>query len=125
MGEAERNRGRFAWWLLFALGLLWTAWSSLVPVSSLPSVNVWDKAAHAINYGVLTWLLAHALPRPGPWVAAGWVVAYGILIEIAQWQSGYRTGDWQDALANGLGAGVAVLVLKLVHRLRQRGSSLG
>lgn len=122
MGAAERNPGR---WALFASGLLWTAWSSLVPVSSLPSVNVWDKAAHAINYGVLTLLLAHALARPGPWVAAGWVAAYGILIEIAQWQSGYRTGDWQDALANGFGAGCAALVLKLAHGLRQRGSGLG
>lgn len=124
MGEEGKSPVFWARWSLFAVGLLWTAWSSLVPVSSLPSITVWDKAAHAVNYGVLTFLLAYALARQRPWGAAGWVVAYGIVIEFAQALSGYRTGDWHDALANGIGAGCAAVVLMLVQRLRQRGSGL-
>lgn len=125
MGVAGKSPIVWTRWSLFALGLLWTAWSSLVPVSALPSVTVWDKAAHAVNYGVLTFLLAYALAWQRPWGAAGWVVAYGILIEVAQALTGHRTGDWHDALANGIGAACAAIALKLGHGLRERRSGIG
>lgn len=123
MGYAETGGWRWAWWSLFVLALFWTAWSSLVPVASLPSVDLWDKAAHAINYGVLTILLVLAMKRSRPWVAAGWAMTYGILIELAQAATGYRTGDWQDAAANGVGIVCAALLIEFMMRARNAARS--
>lgn len=124
MGYAETSGWRWVWRSLIVLALLWTVWASLVPVASLPSVDLWDKAAHAVNYGVLTMLLVLAMKRPRPWVAAGWVMACGMLIELAQAATGYRTGDWKDAAANGVGIICAALLIELIMRARNARSGV-
>lgn len=114
--DAERQRN--VWRLLFAIAAVWTAWASLVPVEALPQVNAWDKLVHAINYGLLTLLLLPSQAPPRPAVAGTWVFLYGAAIEFAQAATGYRHGEWEDALANLLGILVAGTAWRLVTRLR-------
>lgn len=110
-------------WLVAALALAWTAWISLVPVSSLPSVNIWDKAAHFLNYGFLTLLLASLFGRRRQWSAAAMVMLYGVLIEFVQGQGGQRLADWRDIVANGAGILAALALLAVVHWFRDRRGS--
>lgn len=120
MGEkVGSGRYRFLRWTIAAVALVWTAWMSLLPVASLPSISVWDKAAHFANYAVLTFLLASVLGRHRHGQAAVLVMLYGVLIEIAQAYGGQRMGDWQDAVANGAGILTAWCLLCLVARIRK------
>ncbi len=114
--DAERQRN--VWRVLFAIAAVWTAWASLVPVEALPAVNAWDKLVHALNYGVLTLLLLPSQSPPRTTVAGAWVFVYGVAIEFAQAATGYRHGEWQDALANLLGILVAGVLWRLFMRLR-------
>lgn len=107
----DRNaRSRAAVWqalLLFAL--CWTAWVSLLPVQQLPAVSVWDKAAHALTYALLTGLSVAAFPRARLRRCVAGVTAFGIAIEVAQALGGHRHGEWQDVVANFAGAVVVAL----------------
>ena len=55
---------------------------ALSPAPYLPPglFDWWDKAQHAIGFGTLA-----------------------VLIEVLQHLGGYRFGDWQDAVADGVG----------------------
>lgn len=114
--DAERQRN--IWRFLFAAAAVWTAWASLVPVEALPQVNAWDKLVHAINYALLTLLLLPSQSPPRTTVAGSWVFLYGVAIEFAQAATGYRHGEWQDALANLLGVLVAGTAWRLFVHLR-------
>lgn len=94
---------------------------SLVPVPPkiIGDVLSWDKVQHALAYAVLTCLGGWSLaPRRG--ALTGWrkamllAICYGALIEGAQALSGYRTAQFWDAVANGLGAGTAFLAWRLL-----------
>ena len=101
-------RRRFVWRVMFVAALVWTAWGSLVPMSSLPPLHVWDKFAHAAIYALLTALLLQTQWAPRPWIAAACVMFFGIVIELAQAGTAYRSGDWHDALANLVGVVLAL-----------------
>jgi VanZ family protein len=81
---------------------------SLLPVEHLPPIafSWWDKAQHALAFGLLGCfgLLAYFSQRF--YVVAGLLI-FGVLIEIAQSATGWRYGDWQDALADAVGVAVA------------------
>lgn len=94
--------------VLFVAAVIWTAWASLAPPSALPGIVMWDKLVHALNYGFLTLLLLSAQMRPQYRLTGSVMMLYGIVIEWAQTATGYRTGDWHDALANGVGILVVV-----------------
>lgn len=119
MKDREAERRRTFWRVMFAIAAVWTAWASLVPVAALPHVMVWDKLAHALNYALLTLLLLPSQSPPRTRVAGAWVMLYGVAIEFAQAATGYRTGDWHDALANLLGIFVAAALWKGVERARE------
>jgi len=109
-----------AWRALLLLALCWTAWVSLVPVQQLPSVSVWDKAAHALTYACLTGLALLAFPRARPLAAGAAVMLFGIGIEFAQALGGHRHGEWLDAVANLAGVIFAAGGWRLVRHIRQR-----
>ncbi len=94
--------------ILFVAAVIWTAWVSLVPPSALPGIVIWDKLVHALNYGLLTLLLLSSQMRPRYRLTGSVMMLSGMVIELAQTTTGYRTGDWHDALANGVGILVAV-----------------
>ena len=99
-------------WLCF-IGLTGLALSPAPYLPPLEIFNWWDKAQHAIGYGSLTASALLAYPNKSKWKLATLLCMHGCLIEILQYFSGYRYGDWQDALADGLGVvlGMALFVL--------------
>ena len=79
---------------------------ALSPAPYLPPLDVlnwWDKAQHAIGFGTLTALAVLAYPAVSKLRIGLMLVALGVLIEVLQYFSGYRFGDWQDAVADGVG----------------------
>ena len=89
-------------WLCFvALNVL-----ALSPAPYLPPLEIfdwWDKAQHAIGFGTLAVLAVLAYPGVSKLRIGLMLVALGVLIEVLQHFSGYRFGDWQDAVADGVG----------------------
>ena len=79
---------------------------ALSPAPYLPPLDVlnwWDKAQHAIGFGTLTVLAVLAYPDVSKLRIGLLLVALGVLIEVLQHLGGYRFGDWQDAVADGVG----------------------
>jgi VanZ family protein len=79
---------------------------ALSPAPYLPPLDVlnwWDKAQHAIGFGTLAVLAVLAYPDVSKLRMGLMLVALGVLIEVLQYFSGYRFGDWQDAVADGVG----------------------
>lgn len=73
----------------------------------LPSVHVWDKALHAVEYGalgaLLAWPLAQLAPRRSFLLAVLLASAYGASDEIHQWFVPGRDADPRDWIADTLG----------------------
>jgi VanZ family protein len=45
------------------------------------------------------------------------LIAHGVLIEVLQYFTGYRFGDWQDAVADGVGVLVGLVLMAALMRL--------
>ena len=89
------------WLCFFALNAL-----ALSPAPYIPPLEIfnwWDKAQHAIGFGTLTVLAVLAYPKVSKLRIAILLMVLGVLIEVLQYLSGYRFGDWQDAVADGVG----------------------
>lgn len=98
---------RLGFWL--SLSVLTIA--SLVPVQLLPQqvMSIWDKAQHALGFAWLAALGLLAYPRL-VWPLAGGLVLWGGAIELMQWGTGWRYGEWIDWLADVIGITAALLV---------------
>ena len=91
--------------------LFWTSFVAiniltLSPAPYLPPLEIfnwWDKAQHVIAFCTLAVLAVLAYPDVSKLRIALLLMGQGVLIEVLQYFSGYRYGDWQDALADGLG----------------------
>ena len=68
-------------------------------------------------------LLAH--PKVGKLRLAAFLCLNGCLIEVLQYFSGYRFGDWQDALADGVGVMVGMMFYVIVSNFVFVGQALG
>ena len=96
------NLFRFAFWLCF-IALTGLA---LSPAPYLPPLDIFnwlDKAQHAIGYGALMLTAILSYPNISKLHLAALLGLHGCLIEVLQYFSGYRFGDWQDAAADGVG----------------------
>lgn len=107
---------------LLIAGLAVVAWASLVRPGSLPGevALVSDKLLHAVGYAVLGALAIAAGLRPI--VSVALLVAFGLLLEIAQLVSGYRAFEWTDLLADAVGAVIGVAAALIVPAVRRRGA---
>ena len=89
------------WYALGVVLLLGVAFVSLMPV---PDIGVSDKLSHLFTYSVLAgWFCQLAGNRR---ILAGSVVAliaYGMMIEGLQGQTGFRYAEWGDVIANAAG----------------------
>ena len=88
---------------------------ALSPAPFLPPMDIfnwWDKAQHAIGFGSLTMSALLAYPQTSKWKVGALLCLHGCLIEVLQYFSGYRFGDWQDAAADSVGValGLALFV---------------
>ena len=101
-----------AFWIFFlAINAL-----ALTPGSYLPPeiFNWWDKAQHAIAFGVLAVLAVLAYPEASRLRIALLLIGQGVLIEVLQYYGGYRFGDWQDAVADGVGVLVGLAMVRVM-----------
>ncbi len=83
---------------------------SLAPDMPGPSMSGADKLAHILMYLIAMFWFAGIYVRAN-WARVGLVlVLLGIIIELLQATSGWREGDWLDALMNlaGVGLGIAL-----------------
>ena len=89
------------WACFLAINIL-----ALSPAPYLPPLEIfnwWDKAQHAIAFAVLAVLAVLAYPEASRLRIAFLLIGQGVLIEVLQYYGGYRFGDWQDAVADGVG----------------------
>ena len=98
---------KFTFWILCGVVVM----LSLLPVDQLPpaTLDVWDKAQHALGFALLTtagWL---AYPRQRARLASG-LLLLGAGIELAQSFTGWRQGDAWDWLADAVGIAIVMLV---------------
>ena len=107
----------------FVAALVAVAWTSLLPADDLPGVKVSDKLVHVAGYAVLGALAR--LSGLGWPVAVAVVTAFGLLLELAQGASGYRSFEWADLLADVVGAtGGAVVASILMQRWARHRAAL-
>lgn len=99
--------------MVFAASLAAVAWTSLLPPDDLPSTfGLSDKVLHLIGYAVLGVLaVLSGLRWP---LAIGAVVGWGLVLEMTQGLLGYRSFEWLDLVADGLGAAAGALVTSRV-----------
>jgi VanZ family protein len=106
LDSAWRPLSRLGLWQALAtayLGLIGLL--SLLPPSGLPeTAGEYDKWLHAAGYAVAglwaVWLLRRGRPR---WTGLGSLVVYGVVLELLQGLTGYRSADVWDAVANSGG----------------------
>jgi len=71
----------------------------------------WDKAQHALAFGVLMLLGFLAYPRAF-WKVAIALILYGVAIEVIQSWTGWRSGEVLDAVADAVGVLLMGLLIK-------------
>ena len=113
------NIKKALFWVCF-VGLNGLALSPAPYLPPLEVFNWWDKAQHAIGFGTLTVLAVLAYPDVSKLRMGLMLVALGVLIEVLQYFSGYRFGDWQDAVADGVGVLLGLVLARGVLRLVTR-----
>ncbi|MEY2855345.1 MAG: hypothetical protein RL030_2477 [Pseudomonadota bacterium] len=98
----------------FALGLLIVAGivvGSLLPISELPDLRMWDKFEHAFSYVLLAFWYGSIVGRRallGTFIA---LIAFGGAMELLQGGMAFgRTADLRDMLANTTGILIGLLL---------------
>lgn len=107
---------KIAFWICF-WGLNALALSPAPYLPPLEVFNWWDKAQHAIGFGTLAVLAVLAYPQVSKLRIGVWLMVQGVVIEVLQYFSGYRYGDWQDAVADGVGVLLGLLLVAALMRL--------
>lgn len=113
-----RSASPFWRWSFWSIVLV-TVWLSLIPGDQVPSAfHFWDKAQHAFGFTVLGFLGLMAYPgRVSPLFLS--LALLGAGIEVAQWLTGWRTGDWQDWVADCVGIVIGYVAWKWMLRIRR------
>lgn len=98
---------RLAW----CLAMLAVTVLALLPVEQLqlPVLAWWDKAQHALAFGVLTGGALVLWPSRTLRVVVG-MLAYGVGLELAQWAVGWRFAEGADVAADAVGVVAAWLL---------------
>lgn len=105
MSQQKASKLRWSW---LAVGLVWVAaifYFSLAPYPPRP-VTFWqaDKLEHALAYALLMLWFCQVYRQRNPRILlALLLVAMGIAIEYLQGETGYRTFEFADMLANAAG----------------------
>ncbi len=91
------------WLSLVWLLVLATIIISLIPVAPPLHLRFGDKLAHMAIYAVLATGFAGIYTRSRYRAIAVGLILLGGGLELLQSATGYRMGDWNDFLANGIG----------------------
>ena len=104
-------------WSFWAL-VLATLWLSLIPSEQVPQgLHFWDKAQHAAGFTGLGFLGLMAYPGRTRAVVLS-LAMFGFSIEVAQWLTGWRHGDWQDWVADCVGLMIGYAGWWVITRLK-------
>lgn len=76
---------------------------SLIPMPEVVAVNFNDLFLHFVAYGLLMWCFAQAYETVNPWTLMGACAGWGILIEVAQGFTSFRSFEVWDMAANTVG----------------------
>ena len=114
-----KSMNNFHYYLKF---LFWTSFVvinilALSPAPFLPPLEIFnwcDKAQHAIAFAVLAVLAVLAYPEVSKLRIALLLIGQGVLIELLQYYWGYRFGDWQDAVADGVGVLLGLAMVRVM-----------
>jgi hypothetical protein len=105
---ATRKELRFSrlWTILGVLLVCFVIFLSLAPTQSLPdfSFSAGDKVGHLLAYAAMMfWFGQIFRKRRASLLLAAGFVALGIVLEYIQGSTGYRTFEYPDMAANGIG----------------------
>lgn len=117
-GMPIRRRDRAGFRLLLGLTLTLVTWLALTPqpVPMAPGLLL-DKWSHLLAFVALAYLADASWPdRPFDLSKWGFLVGYGIALELIQTQIPNRVFDGADMVANMLGVGVYAFVLRRLLR---------
>ena len=85
-----------------------------------PPLPSHDKINHLLAFAVLAWLAEGAYPgKQRAWARLGWLLAYGLLIEVIQHHLPYRQFSWVDFAADVLGVSSYVAAANLAAGARR------
>ena len=105
--------------VLLAVGVVAVSWTSLAPPEDLPFLGLSDKLLHLLGYALLGVLAVLSGLRWPLAVAA--LVGLGLALELAQGSVGYRSFEWLDLAADGVGAVLGALATaRIVDVVRRR-----
>ena len=97
--------------------MLAVAWLSLAPQDAVPEINLWDKLGHFLAFAMLAIFGGFAFTQGRVELTLGvMLVAFGCILELAQVYISGRSGNIEDALADGLGVVVGTGVLRVLRR---------
>lgn len=101
----------FRWWLALGMGMVMTiAYLSLMSSPPAPvSFEYADKVEHCLAYSILMiWFIQLFERRSHVWVLVA-LLSFGVVIEVSQGLSGFRSFDIWDIMANFTGLGLGWL----------------
>jgi len=106
--SAQPLKHPLIWFSMVYAMLILVAVLSLIPS---PDMGGSDKLLHFVTYFVLSAAFT-TLNRHGRYLlySAAALIAYGVLLEVAQGFTGYRMMDTQDMLANSSGVVLGLMV---------------
>jgi len=113
-----RRPSRYVWRVALALLAATTAALALTPDPG-PAIDTgWDKLNHLLAFAALGLCAQSSAADPGrpAWAWLGLVLAFGVLIEIAQTQVPGRHAEAADLLADALGIACGAVPALLLWR---------
>ena len=105
---------RLAFWICLAVVLT----LALIPPSPYVPTLWWDKANHALAFAVLAVLGSCSYPGRTSAVLLG-LLGYGVLIELLQALTPYRTAEFADVLADAVGLVLGSQLVRLLQQLQK------
>jgi VanZ family protein len=102
--------------ILFWIALFGSYVLAVLPQEEVPRLTPFnDKGNHFIAFAVLTTLLLYAY-RIRYLSSFGWMLSYGIFIEISQLFTINRNSELLDVVADSIGALIGILLYRLIRK---------
>lgn len=107
--------------VIFAVTLIGTLVAAFLPAASAPTLGGSDKLNHIAAFITLSALAAWAWPRARLWWIAVLMSTIGGMIELVQAMPIVaRDAEWADWYADTFAAVVALAIVAVLRRVRQR-----